>query len=115
MGQSLVSVDPRREGLRPKHQYEEHDGSEPETHEHGVIATRDTHTVREHLNDVLSAQHRHGELVQEGWVREASLEETDQRSTNRLVDGGHSRHDRSDAPDAEYSVAKTLKMVRGSF
>jgi hypothetical protein len=92
--------------LRPKHQHEEHEGSETETHEHGVVATREAHTVREHLNDVLSAQHRYGELVQDGWVREASLEETDQGSANRLVDGGHSRHDRTDAPGAEHSVAK---------
>jgi hypothetical protein len=67
----------------------------------------ETHTAREHLNDVLSQHHRHGELVQEGCVPEAPLKEIDQRSTNRLVDGGHSRPDRPDAPDAEYSVAKT--------
>lgn len=55
---------------------------------------------------MLSAQHRYGEIVQEGCVREASLEETDQGSANRLVDGGHCSHDRTDASGAEYSLAK---------
>jgi hypothetical protein len=64
----------------------------------------ETHTAREHLNDVLSQQRRHGELIQEGCVREAPLKETDQRSTNRLVDGGGLENGSGPEPNSRISL-----------